>query len=253
MITVIRLGLIATQASHLAQLQNAFRAASEFQIMELTRPSAPDVLVIDLADQPAGQPQFWITLHGLYPAVALMGVLETPLDLPLLQAALQAGAQYLVAWTDPPAGWRGVARAAFHRQGCEVQREIWEASWALMDAWGASDPYHIRIGALELDTRRRQATLERRLLDLSPLEFTVLTYLAHNAGRLIPPAEFLREVWHDQTEGEAGHEQVRSCLKRLRRKLDKENHIPSYLVAVWGEGWRMCTDVEWRSLSLTLP
>jgi DNA-binding winged helix-turn-helix (wHTH) protein len=250
---MIRLGLIAAQASHLERLQTAFQADPEFQIIELTRPSAPDVLVIDLADQSAGQPQFWIALHGLYPAVALMGVLEMPLDLPLLQAALQAGAQYLVAWTDPPAGWRGVARAAFHRQGCEVQREIWEASWALMDAWGASDPYHIRIGALELDIRRRQATLERRLLDLSPLEFTVLTYLAQNAGRLISPAEFLREVWHDQTAGEAGHEQVRSCLKRLRRKLGEASPVPPYIVAVHGQGWRMCTDVEWRSLSLTLP
>ncbi len=250
---MIRLGLIATQVSHLELLQNAFQADPEFQIMELTQPSAPDVLVIDLADQPAGQPQFWIALHGLYPAAALMGVVETPLDLTLLQAALQAGAQYLVAWTEPPAGWRGVARAAFHRQGCEVQREIWAASWALLEAWTASDPYHLRIGALELDTRRRQATLERRLLDLSPLEFAGLTYLAQNAGRLISPAEFLREVWHDQTEGEAGHEQVRSCLKRLRRKLEDESLIPPYLVAVHGQGWRMCTDMEWRSLALTHP
>ena len=250
---MIRLGLIVAQVSHLELLQNAFRADPEFQIKELTRPSAPDVLIIDLADQPVGQPQFWIALHGLYPAAALMGVLETPIDLTVLQAALQAGAQYLVAWTDPPNGWRVVARAAFHRQGCEVQREIWEASWALMDAWGASDPYHIRIGTLELDTRRRQATLDRHILDLSPLEFTVLTYLAQNAGRLISPTEFLREVWHDQTEGEAGQEQVRSCFKRLRRKLDEESPVPPHIVAVWGQGWRMCTDVEWRSLSLTLP
>lgn len=249
---MIRLGLIVDQTSHLELLQNAFQADFEFQIMELTRPSAPDVLVIDLADQPVRQPQFWITLHSLYPAVALMGVLETPLDLTVLQAALQAGAQYLVAWTDPPHRWRAVARMAFHREVCDFQGEIREASWALMDDWAPSEASDLHIGALQVDLSLGQATVGHGRLDLSPLEFKVLAYLMRHAGHLVSPAELLRNVWQDSEGSLAGYEQVRSCLKRLRRKLGEESPVPPYIVAVRGQGWRMRTDVEWRGLAHTV-
>jgi DNA-binding response OmpR family regulator len=249
---MIRLGLIAAQASHLERLQNAFQADPEFQITELTQPSTPDVLVIDLADQPVRQPQFWITLHGFYPTAALMGVLEAPIDLAALQAALQAGAQYLITWIEPTDRWRAVARAAFHRAGSLFQGELQEAVWALMDDWAAHEPGRIHIGALELDLLRGQAILAGQPLKLSPLRFKVLAYLVQNAGRLISHEELLHEVWQVSDGAYTQTEQVQSCLKRLGRKLNSDRSVPTYLVSQWGQGHRLRTDAEWRECALTM-
>ncbi len=249
---MIRLGLIATQVSHLEQLQNAFRADFEFQITELARESTPDVLVIDMADQPVRQPQFWITLHGFYPTAALMGVLEAPIDLAALQAALQAGAQYLATWTEPTNHWRAVARAAFRRAGSFFQGELQEAVWALMDDWAAHEPGRIHIGALELDLLHGQAILAGQPLKLSPLRLKVLAYLAQNAGRVISHEELLHEVWQVADGAYTQTEQVQSCLRRLGRQLNSNQSVPTYLVSQWGQGHRLRIDAEWRERALAM-
>lgn len=74
----------------------------------------------------------------------------------------------------------------------------------------------LRIGGLTLDTRRMQANVDGRDVDLSPLEYRLLDALAHSGGRPLSAAE-LSEALHGTDALEANA--IEALVSRLRRKL----------------------------------
>src|SRR3990172_6760366 len=103
----IRLCLIAADATRRKKLEDIFRLGPEFVIVGGDHPPVQppfpkvDVFVVDLAHPDAAFPRFWMVLHVLYRGWGLRGVAGPPFDDTTLQAALHAGAYYMVAWTDP--------------------------------------------------------------------------------------------------------------------------------------------------------
>ncbi len=81
-------------------------------------------------------------------------------------------------------------------------------------------PTVIALGALELDLVHHDARLEGRRVDLTAKEFSVLAYLARNAGRTCTYQMILREVWGRGYGEEAAY--VHTYVHRLRQKLDDE-------------------------------
>ena len=78
----------------------------------------------------------------------------------------------------------------------------------------------ITIGALTLDTRQMRVTLDGVPIALSPLEYRLIAYLLHHAGRVVPPtelAEHLYELDHDRDTNA-----IEVIVARLRRKLGGE-------------------------------
>lgn len=74
----------------------------------------------------------------------------------------------------------------------------------------------LRIGRLTLDTRRMQANIDGRDIDLSPLEYRLLHALAHSGGRPLSAPE-LSEALHGADALEANA--IEALVARLRRKL----------------------------------
>lgn len=74
----------------------------------------------------------------------------------------------------------------------------------------------LQIGGLTLDTRRMQANVDGRDIDLSPLEYRLLHTLAHSGGRPLSAAE-LSEALHGADALEANA--IEALVARLRRKL----------------------------------
>lgn len=74
----------------------------------------------------------------------------------------------------------------------------------------------LQIGNLTLDTRRMQANIGGRDVDLSPLEYRLLDALAHSGGRPMSAAE-LSEALHGTDTLEANA--IEALVARLRRKL----------------------------------
>jgi two-component system OmpR family response regulator len=99
---------------------------------------------------------------------------------------------------------------------------------------GTNADITLRVGALTIDRLARRATFEDRLLDLTPREFTLLSFLARESGRVVPRAELLRRVW--EASFDPGSNVVDAHIKNLREKLGPAAKM---IETVRGVGYRM--------------
>ncbi|HXZ82492.1 MAG TPA: response regulator transcription factor [Acidimicrobiales bacterium] len=81
----------------------------------------------------------------------------------------------------------------------------------------AAEPTEIRVGRVSLDLMRRSATLDDRPVDLTPHEFSYLSYLARHAGKVCTHQMILQAVWGPGYGGQTRY--VRVYAHRLRHKL----------------------------------
>ncbi|GAA5053636.1 DNA-binding response OmpR family regulator [Thermocatellispora tengchongensis] len=95
----------------------------------------------------------------------------------------------------------------------------------------------IEVGALRLDPRSREATLDGTPLDLTPREFDLLHYLAARPGEVVSKRELLTQVWQVPYGG--ADKTVDVHLSWLRRKLGETAQAPRYLHTVRGVGVKL--------------
>ncbi len=92
-------------------------------------------------------------------------------------------------------------------------------------------------GPISVDMKKRQASLDASLLDLTPTEFRLLACLAQRAGEAVSQDELSNAVWGQQRAG-AG-----SALRRyvwfLRKKIEPDPEKPQRLSTVRGFGYRL--------------
>ncbi len=80
-------------------------------------------------------------------------------------------------------------------------------------------PARLVIGDLVIDHERHTVTRGGREITLTAREFSLLAYLAGNAGRVVSRAELMAEVWADQADRYSNIIDV--YTSRLRRKVDE--------------------------------
>ena len=74
----------------------------------------------------------------------------------------------------------------------------------------------IEIGTIRIDTRRLRVMINGRAIELSPLEFRLLRYLAHNRDRVVAQSELVEHVYgNDEPESNT----IEALVARLRRKI----------------------------------
>jgi DNA-binding response OmpR family regulator len=93
------------------------------------------------------------------------------------------------------------------------------------------------VGELRLDLATRAATLGGQPLDLTRLEFDLLTYLAQRAGRVVRRRELIECVWNQPYLGDS--QTIDVHVSWLRRKLGETAANPRYLHTVRGVGIRL--------------
>jgi DNA-binding response OmpR family regulator len=94
----------------------------------------------------------------------------------------------------------------------------------------------IIAGDVYVDLERRQATVGGTPVDLTPTEFDLLVVLARHPGRVFSRLELL-----DRVQGYAfeGYERtVDAHIKNLRQKIEPNPKDPSYVLTVYGVGYR---------------
>lgn len=77
----------------------------------------------------------------------------------------------------------------------------------------------ITVADLHLDLLARVVTRADRKIDLQPREFSVLEYLARNAGRVVSKTMIMERVWDFNFDPQTNVVESRIC--RLRDKVDK--------------------------------
>jgi two-component system, OmpR family, response regulator len=75
----------------------------------------------------------------------------------------------------------------------------------------------MHIGSLTLDTRRMSAAVAGRPIRLSPLEYRLLDYLAHQPGRAVSAGELAEHLYGAADSGDSNA--IEALVMRLRRKL----------------------------------
>jgi len=103
-------------------------------------------------------------------------------------------------------------------------------------AGGANATAQIRIGELAIDVERRSVTLRGADIDLTAKEFDLLLHLAQNPGRVYSREQLLDFVWG---YNHSGYEHtVNSHINRLRAKVEADPANPTYVLTVWGVGYK---------------
>ena len=91
-------------------------------------------------------------------------------------------------------------------------------------------------GAIVLDRRTRQVSVEGLPVGLAGKEYELLLKLASEPERVFPKEELLREVWGFRSLGRT--RTLDSHASRLRRKLAGAGGT-AYVINVWGVGYKL--------------
>jgi two-component system copper resistance phosphate regulon response regulator CusR len=85
-------------------------------------------------------------------------------------------------------------------------------------------PTIINVADLEIDTRGQRVRRGRRPIELTTKEYTLLEFLARNAGRVVGREEISEHVWDDTFDPFS--KLIEVYINRLRRKVDEPFGIP---------------------------
>lgn len=77
----------------------------------------------------------------------------------------------------------------------------------------------ISLDNLKIDLTMRKVEIDHKLISLSPREYDLLICFALNQNKIMTNNDLLIWVWQCSTLTGGTVNQIRSCLKRLRRKL----------------------------------
>jgi DNA-binding response OmpR family regulator len=93
----------------------------------------------------------------------------------------------------------------------------------------------VALGDLTIDFAQHRVTVSGQEVELTPIEYRLLAYLAQNTGRVITQDLLLEHVWGEEYAGESHLLQVN--MNRLRHKIEQDPAHPRYLLTKMGVGY----------------
>jgi two-component system, OmpR family, response regulator len=94
----------------------------------------------------------------------------------------------------------------------------------------------LRVLELEIDFARRSVVMRGDKVELTFVEFEILTALARNPGRVFTRDMLLTRIWGDSAFRDQRTIDVH--IRHLREKLERDAKDPEYLFTVRGVGYR---------------
>ena len=105
------------------------------------------------------------------------------------------------------------------------------------DLAGTPGTGQLAFGEIEVDLDRLLVYRQGRVVDLTPLEFRLLRYLALHPGQPLSRATLIEAVWG--YDSDIGSERtVDVHVRHLREKLEKNPADPRWLLTVRGVGYK---------------
>ena len=106
----------------------------------------------------------------------------------------------------------------------------------------SSQTQQIAAGGLVLDNLRHTVQLNGKMLELTPIEFTLLEVLMRHPGQVMNRLQLM-----EQSHGFAfdGYERtIDAHIRNLRRKIEQDTRKPMYILTVYGVGYRFGGDAS---------
>ncbi|MBZ5636983.1 MAG: response regulator transcription factor [Acidobacteriia bacterium] len=95
----------------------------------------------------------------------------------------------------------------------------------------------LRLGPVEIDFDKHEATRGGQRIELTGKEFDVLRLLARHRGEIVTRDRLLEEVWG--YEAYPTTRTVDNHILRLRQKLEEDPSNPRYILSIYGEGYKL--------------
>jgi two-component system response regulator RegX3 len=99
------------------------------------------------------------------------------------------------------------------------------------------EPTRLSVGPLTLDAERLTVTKGDEVMSLPPKEFSLLSLLAQNAGRVLPRHVIIERVWGADYFGDTKTLDVH--IKRLRARIEDDPAQPQLVQTVRGVGYTL--------------
>ena len=194
-------------------------AADGFEALDTIRTEPPDLIVLDLM------------LPGI-DGLSLTQHLRQDRQIPIIMLTakgeasdrirgLDMGADDYMAKPFSPQEVVSRVRAVLRRTGTE----------ALTD--GAST---LEFQDLHIDPASRVVSLRDKVITLTAKEFDLLYFFASNPHQVFSRAQLLGKVWGDELYTDPSTVTVH--IRRLREKIERDPSKPSFLLTVWGVGYK---------------
>ncbi|MDK8790483.1 MULTISPECIES: MtrAB system response regulator MtrA [unclassified Corynebacterium] len=100
----------------------------------------------------------------------------------------------------------------------------------------ATESTTIRVGEVEIDTAGHEVTRGGEVINLTPIEFDLLTTLASRPGQVFSREELLEKVWGYRKSGDT--RLVNVHVQRLRSKVERDPDDPQVVLTVRGIGYK---------------
>jgi DNA-binding response OmpR family regulator len=93
----------------------------------------------------------------------------------------------------------------------------------------------LTLGHITLDSKRRCAEIDGKLIDLTVKEYDLLELLMKNPGKVFSRETLLDTVWGYDYQGDGRTVDVH--VRRLREKLERDPAEPKCIITKWGIGY----------------
>ncbi|MFA6133093.1 MAG: response regulator [Phycisphaerae bacterium] len=107
-------------------------------------------------------------------------------------------------------------------------------------AAGRGESSQFRVGQLHVDLAARRVLVAEAEVHLTPIEYKLLTTLAHYAGKVLTHRFLLKEVWGPTYSDQTHY--LRIFMANLRRKIESDPARPRYLLTEQGVGYRLAEE-----------
>lgn len=94
----------------------------------------------------------------------------------------------------------------------------------------------IQAGGLQIDLLQHRIRLDNKEIDLTSKEFSLLSFLASNPGRVYSREQLLEQVWGYNYYGDVRTVDVH--IRHLREKIEDDPSSPELILTVWGTGYK---------------
>lgn len=95
----------------------------------------------------------------------------------------------------------------------------------------------IEFPHLAIDGRTREVTVDGTSIDMPPMEFDLLMFMARSPRQVFSRSQLLDHVWASSAEWQ-DPSTVTVHVRRLRQKIETDPDDPKRITTVWGRGYR---------------
>ena len=253
--------MIVTQHDKLKTLLGKLLASTPYNLLDAStnpsqphrqaKASEPDAVVIGHESQ--SRAEFFQTINRVresFPSTPIIAVVENP-DIAFVAKTIQTGADTCLLESD-------LDTATFLAAIDETRNNLLERlDKVTIPSSATSSPEDvlstekqamatIQIDDLVINNQNLSASFQQKMLGLSPTEFEILCYLAHNAGQVVTFEELVYQVYGVQTNRDQARRTLAAHISNLRSKL-RDVGAANYLVNRRGRGYlieRKCASIS---------